>query len=46
MAAAGVRLRTIRHWMGHADAKTTQAYAHYQPSGTEADVVNSAFSLP
>jgi integrase len=27
-AAAGVPLRTIQHWLGHADAKTTQIYAH------------------
>ncbi len=32
MAAAGVPLRTIQHWTGHADAKTTQVYAHYQPA--------------
>jgi integrase len=41
MAASGVPLRTIQHWMGHADAKTTQVYAHYQPS--EAEVVDAAF---
>jgi integrase len=44
MAAAGVPLRTIQHWMGHADAKTTQVYAHYQPSEAEAEVVDSAFA--
>lgn len=44
MAAAGVPLRTIQHWMGHADSKTTQIYAHYQPSDAEADVVDSAFA--
>jgi integrase len=44
MAAAGVPLRTIQHWMGHADAKTTQVYAHYQPSEHEADTVDQAFS--
>jgi integrase len=43
MAAAGVPLRTIQHWMGHADAKTTQVYAHYQPSEAEAEVVDAAF---
>jgi hypothetical protein len=26
--------------MGHADAKTTQVYAHYQPSEAEAGVVD------
>jgi integrase len=44
MAAAGVPLRTIQHWMGHADSKTTQVYAHYQPSDTEADTVDNAFA--
>jgi integrase len=44
MAAAGVPLRTIQHWMGHADAKTTQVYAHYQPSEAEAEVVDAAFA--
>lgn len=44
MAAAGVPLRTIQHWMGHADSKTTQVYAHYQPSSGEADVVDGAFA--
>jgi len=37
MAAAGVPLRTIQHWMGHADAKTTQVYAQYQPAEAEAE---------
>jgi integrase len=44
MAAAGVPLRTIQQWMGHADAKTTQVYAHYQPSDDEADKINAAFA--
>jgi integrase len=44
MAAAGVPLRTIQHWMGHADAKTTQVYAHYQPSAAEAEIVEAAFA--
>jgi integrase len=44
MAAAGVPLRTIQHWMGHADSKTTQIYAHYQPSDAEAETVDLAFS--
>jgi integrase len=43
MAASVVPLRTIQHWMGHADSKTTQIYAHYQPSDT-AEVVDLAFS--
>ncbi len=44
MAASGVPLRTIQHWMGHADSKTTQIYAHYQPSDAEADTVDIAFA--
>ena len=44
MAAAGVPLRTLQHWMGHADSKTTQVYAHYQPSDQEADTVDRAFA--
>jgi len=44
MTAAGVPLRTIQHWMGHADAKITQIYAHYQPSEAEADVLDAALA--
>jgi integrase len=43
MAAAGVPLRTIQHWIGHADAKTTQVYARYQPSEAEVQVVGATF---
>jgi integrase len=44
MAAAGTPLRTLQHWMGHSDSKTTQIYAHYQPSEQEADAVDRAFA--
>jgi len=44
MAAAGTPMRTLQHWMGHADSKTTQIYAHYQPSEQEADAVDRAFA--
>lgn len=44
MAGAGVPLRTLQHWMGHADSKTTQIYAHYQPSESEAETVERAFA--
>jgi integrase len=43
MAASGIPMRTLQHWMGHADSKTTQIYAHYQPSEQEADAVDRAF---
>jgi hypothetical protein len=29
---------------GHADSKTTQIYAHYQPSDQEANAVDRAFA--
>ncbi|MGZ6560243.1 MAG: tyrosine-type recombinase/integrase [Solirubrobacteraceae bacterium] len=32
-AAAGVPLRTLQAWMGHADIKTTMVYTHYAPGG-------------
>ena len=44
MAAAGTPMRTLQHWMGHADSKTTQIYARYQPSDQEADAVDRAFA--
>jgi site-specific recombinase XerD len=43
LAAAGVPLRTIQEYLGHADVKTTQIYMHYAPSEHEVDIVNSAF---
>jgi integrase len=44
MAAAGTPMRTLQQWMGHADSKTTQIYAHHQPSDQEADAVDRAFA--
>ncbi|MCW3039049.1 MAG: site-specific integrase [Solirubrobacterales bacterium] len=44
MAAAGVPIRTVQHWMGHADLKTTQIYAHYSPTHDEAATVDRAFA--
>ena len=43
LAAAGVPLRTIQEYLGHADLKTTQIYAHYAPSKHEVEIVNDAF---
>jgi integrase len=42
-AAAGVPLRTLQAWMGHADIKTTMVYTHYAPGANEAELVNDAF---
>jgi integrase len=44
LAAAGTPLRTIQEYLGHADAKTTQIYAHYAPSEQEVAIVNAVFS--
>lgn len=43
MAAAGVPTRTLQEWMGHADAQTTQVYAHYAPRAADAQLVTHAF---
>ena len=40
LAAAGVPLRTIQEYLGHADLKTTQIYAHYAPSTREVQAIN------
>lgn len=46
LASAGVPLRTIQEYLGHADLKTTQIYAHYAPSTHEVQVINEAFGNP
>ena len=46
MAAAGVPMRTLQEWMGHADSKTTQIYADYAPADNEAAIVDAAFAPP
>lgn len=45
MAAAGVPIRTLQEWMGHADIKTTLIYAHYAQSPNEVSMVNAGFSV-
>jgi integrase len=44
LAASGQPLRTIQEFLGHADSKTTQIYAHYAPSEREVQMVNEAFT--
>jgi hypothetical protein len=37
-------IRTIQEFLGHADSKTTQIYAHYAPSEHEVQLVDMAFA--
>ena len=37
LAAASTPLRTVQEFMGHADSKTTEIYAHYAPSDREVE---------
>ncbi len=43
LAASGTPIRTIQEFLGHADSKTTQIYAHYAPSEHEVRLVDDAF---
>ncbi len=44
LAASGQPMRMIQEFLGHADSKTTQIYAHYAPSEHEVEMVNTAFA--
>ena len=45
LAASGkVSLRTLQEFLGHADAKTIQIFAHHAPSTHEVETVNAAFA--
>ena len=43
-AAAGVPMRTLQEWMGHAQLQTTEIYADYAPSSHEKEMVERAFT--
>jgi integrase len=43
MAAAGIPMRTLQEWMGHASIKTTERYADFAPNRHEAALVAKAF---
>ena len=45
-AAAGVPMRTLQEWMGHAQLSTTEIYADYAPSAQEKAMVERAFNPP
>jgi integrase len=44
-AAAGVDVRTLQNWMGHASVTTTEIYMAYAPKPEEAAMVSRAFRL-
>jgi integrase len=43
-AAAGIDLRRIQAWMGHADIQTTMRYLHYVPQHDDAARMTAAFT--
>jgi site-specific recombinase XerC len=43
-AGAGIDLRRIQSWMGHADIGTTMRYLHYVPAHDDAARLTAAFT--
>lgn len=43
-ASAGIDLRRIQSWMGHADIQTTMRYLHYVPAHDDAARLTAAFT--
>jgi len=43
-AAAGVDLWRLRNWLGHANQRTTDVYAHYAPRAADAALIADAFA--
>jgi integrase len=43
-AGAGIDLRRIQSWMGHADIQTTMRYLHYVPAHDDAARLTAAFT--
>ena len=44
MAAHGVPLRTLQHWLGHESIATTERYSAFVPRHDDAAVVSAAFA--
>jgi integrase len=43
-ASAGIDLRKMQAWMGHADIQTTMRYLHYVPAHDDAAWLTAAFA--
>jgi integrase len=45
LAMRGVPLWRIAQWAGHVSTQTTEIYAHYAPSDSDAETVDEAFAV-